>query len=216
VQRLKWYFEQYEDGYFTIIDHDGGGRHYVGRFTGSEFPLTEDGNGNWSVQNLIFEEMPTAPMLQYPSDWDHESILFCINNDRGDQKLATNGAWTQAILSAAPSITLGGTARSNLTKTYMTDPGTNTGDWAAYEYRGYGFKLWMVTGPAQGIATVYVDGVMNSTVDCYASTTAATSLVLTVTDLSLDIHRVKVVATNTMNTNSKAVALGWYGLQVMR
>src|ERR1700739_2833464 len=39
VERLKWYYEQYEDGYFTIIDQDGGGRHYVGRFTSDVVPF---------------------------------------------------------------------------------------------------------------------------------------------------------------------------------
>jgi hypothetical protein len=122
VERLKWYGEQYEDGFFTIIDHDGGGRQYVGRFTSEVIPV-ETGNGTYDVQNLTFEETPRVPMVEYPSDWDHDSILFSVANDFGDQKLATNGAWTQATLASVPTITLGGIARATLpnTSTAATD-----------------------------------------------------------------------------------------------
>lgn len=91
VQRLKWYYEQYEDGFFTIIDWDGGGRQYVGRFTSEVIP-SETGNGLYDVQNVTFEEMPIVAMAQYPSDWDHEAVLFLISNDFGDQKVATSGS----------------------------------------------------------------------------------------------------------------------------
>jgi len=215
ANRLKWYGEQYEDGYFTIVDHDGGGRHYVGRFTSEVIPV-ETGNGMYDVQNVTFEEMPAVAMVEYPSDWDHDSILFTTVNDFNDQKLAYSGSWTQATLAAAPALTLGGFARTHLSTTYMTNPGTTADDWATYEYRGYGFKLWMLTGPAQGKAGVYIDGVLNTTVDCYAATAVAANVVLTVTNLSLDIHDVKVVVDATQNAASTAPAIGWYGLQVMR
>jgi hypothetical protein len=68
VQRLKWYYEQYEDGFFTIIDWDGGGRQYVGRFTSEVIPV-ETGNGMWDVQNVTFEEIPQQQMVAFPSDW---------------------------------------------------------------------------------------------------------------------------------------------------
>lgn len=218
VQRLKQYYEQYEDGFFTIIDWDGGGRQYVGRFT-TEVTETEAGNGRWDVQNVTFEEMPAVPMLEYPSDWDHDSMFFPVNNDFGDQKVATSGSWTQGVI-GAPAITLGGIARGAgsypLSTVAMNNSGTTAGDWAAYEYRGYGFKLWLTKGPAQGKADVYVDGVLNSTVDCYSAAVAAPAIALTVEELSLDIHLVKVVVDATHNVSSTAAAIGWYGLQVMR
>jgi hypothetical protein len=219
VQRLKQYYEQYEDGYFTIIDHDGGGRHYVGRFT-SEVDPVETANDMYTVQNVTFEEMPRVPMVEYPSDWDHDSILFGVTNDFGDQKLAFSGAWTQAA-ATAPEITLGGIARGTggtlpLPAVQMINPGTTAGDWATYEYRGYGFQLWMVTGPAQGKCDVYIDGVLNSTVDCYSAAAAAVTSVLTITNQFLDIHDVQVVVDATKNAASTAPAIGWYGLQAMR
>lgn len=220
VQRLKWYFEQYEDGYFTLIDHDGGGRHFVGCFTGSEFPLIDVANGMWTVQGLMFEEKPQAPMLSYPSDWNHESILFGVNNDRGDQKLGTSSSWTEGAI-AQPTITLGGLARGGVTTLplptlVMNNPGTTAGDWAAFEYRGYGFKLWLVIGPAQGKCDLYIDGVLNSTIDCYSANAAAASSVITVANLSLDIHQVQIVVDATQNASSTGANIGWYGLQVMR
>jgi hypothetical protein len=63
AERLKWYQEQYEDGFFTIVDWDGGageqGRHYVGRFT-SEVVPTETANNRWDVQNVDVRGDPAA------------------------------------------------------------------------------------------------------------------------------------------------------------
>src|SRR6185437_2167324 len=92
AQELKWYYEQYEDGFFTFVDWDGTvgpqGRHYVGRFT-SEVSPVETENNSWDVQNVMFEEMPTVAMIRYPSDWEHEAVRRYAFNDFGDQKLAT-------------------------------------------------------------------------------------------------------------------------------
>ncbi|QNI34539.1 hypothetical protein H7849_11950 [Alloacidobacterium dinghuense] len=217
VQRLKQYYEQYEDGFFTIIDQDGGGRHYVGRFS-SEVVPTETGNGRWDVQNVTFEEIPRVAMVEYPSDWDHDSIFFGVNNDFGDQKLATSGAWSEASYAAA-QITLGGILRTNLPGVIMTNPGTNAGDWAQFEYRGYGFQLYLVNGPAMGKADVYLDDVLLTTVDCYAASPgidAGVQIAVSQPNVSLDIHRVKVVVDATKNASSTGAAISWYGLQVMR
>lgn len=212
VQRLVQYYEQYQDGYFTIIDHDGGGRHFVGRFTSDVAPV-EAGNGMYDVENVNFEEIPMVPMVQYPNDWDHESILFNVQNDFGDLKLATSGAWTLGN-ATAPQITLGGILRATLPTAIMNDPGT-ANDSATYEYRGYGFQLWMQTGPAQGQCAVYLDGVFLQNVDCYAAASAV-AMVLSYPNASLNIHDLKVVALGTKNVSSTGTALGWYAVQVMR
>ena len=214
IQRLKWYYEQYEDGFFTIIDWDGGGRHYVGRFT-SEITPTETSNNKWDVQGVTFEEMPTVPMDQYPSDWDHDAVFFFVNNDFSDQKLATSGAWTEATI-AAPSLTVGGFARTNLPTIVMTNPGTTAGDWAQYEYRGYGFRLYLMQGPEYGQADVYLDDVLIQTVDCYAAADNGPQMLLLQQSVSLDIHRVKVIVDATKNASASAMNIGWYALEVMR
>jgi hypothetical protein len=199
VQRLKWYFEQYEDGFFTIIDWDGGGRQYVGRFT-SEVTPVETGNGMWDVQNVTFEEMPQQAMVAYPSDWVNDAIAFFVANDFGDQKLAVSGTWSETARTAVAGSQ--GTEHVSLAvgTAYTTMDSTGTlGDWACYEYRGYGFRLYMLKGPTFGYADVYLDGVYVETLELYANTALGPQMVLTYLDAPLDIHRVQVICDGTKN-----------------
>ena len=194
VQRLKWYGEQYEDGFFTIIDWDGGGRQYVGRFTTEVIPV-ETGNGMWDVQNVTFEEIPQQAMLEYPSDWAHDAIAFFITNDFSDQKLATSGIWAQTVRAAVAGAQ--GTEHVSLSTvgtayTTMDDTGI-VGDWACYEYRGYGFRLYMLQGPEFGSADLYIDDVFVQTLNLYAATEKGPQIVYAQPSMPLDIHRVKVV-----------------------
>lgn len=220
VQRLKQFCEAYEDGFFTIIDWDGGGRHYVGRFTSEVSPI-ETANDKWDVQDVTFEEIPRVPMLSYPADWNHDAVLFLPWNDFGDQKLATSsataGAWAQtALTGTTPQITLAGYTRTNLPATAMQNATPTGGDWATFEYRGYGFQLWMAQGPEYGQCDVYLDGAKLQTVDCYAATELGPQVVLTELDVQLDIHDVQVVCDATKNANATGTVVAWYALQVMR
>ena len=220
VQRLKWYYEQYEDGFFTIIDQDGGGRHYVGRFTTEVIPV-ETGNGMWDVQNVTFEEIPQQAMVTYPSDWAHDAIACFITNDFSDQKLATyspTNAWVQTDrLSVAEaqgtehvSLETVGTAY-----TTMDNPGT-AGDWACYEYRGYGFRLYMLKGPTYGNIDLYIDGVLQTTIDLYNATDIGPQIVATYQSMPLDIHRVQIDCDGTKNSSASGTSVGWYALEAMR
>jgi hypothetical protein len=217
VQRLKWYFEQYEDGFFTIIDWDGGGRQYVGRFTSEVVPV-ETGNGMWDVQNVSFEEIPQQQMLQYPSDWAHDAIAFFINNDFSEQKLACSGTWTQtprvsvAGAQGTEHVSLATAGTAYLT---MDDPGT-AGDWACYEYRGYGFRLYMLQGPEFGKCDVSIDGIFYETLNLYAATDLGPQIVLSMQNLPLDIHRVQVTCDGTQDPSATGAAVSWYALEVMR
>lgn len=232
VQRLKWYFEQYEDGFFTIVDWDGGGRQYVGRFT-TEVTPTETANNKWDVQQVTFEEIPQQAMLSYPSDWAHDAIVFFINNDFSDQKLAFNSPtnlWTQTSRTAAAGTFLSGAttpsfglqqlinanAAAVLNYTTMDNVGTAAGDWACYEYRGYGFRLYMLKGPAFGKCDIYIDGVLYETLDCYAAVNVGPVMVLAVPSLPLDFHRVQINVDDTKNGSSTGYAVSWYALEVMR
>jgi hypothetical protein len=218
IQRVKWYYEQYErGGFFTFKNWDAGGREYVGKFI-SISQETETANSKWNI-SAVFEEAPGAAMVNYPSDWNHESVLFLLNNDWSEQQLAVKdgGAWTQTTVTV-PAITLGGRLRGAgglpLSNVAMTNPGT-AGDWATYEYRGYGFKLWLATGPSFGKADVFLDEVLVATVDCYAAAPAV-AVVLTDANVPLDIHRVTVNCDGTKNGSSSATTITWWGLQVMR
>lgn len=203
VQRVRRYYEQYEDGYFTIIDWDGGGRHYVGRFT-TEPVVVENANDKWDAQNVTFEEMPRAPMVQYPSDWTNDAVVRYAVNDFGDLKVASSGTWTPTAR------TISGVARTTL-----DNPG-NANEWAQYEYRGYGFQLYLMQGPEYGQAQVLLDGTLVATVDCYAATDNGPQIVTTQLSVPLDIHRVQVIALGTKNASATAATISWYALEVMR
>jgi hypothetical protein len=210
VQRLKWYSEQYEDGFFSIVDWDGGERYYTGRFT-SEVTPVETGNGLYDVQNVTFEEIPKCPMVQYPDDWDHDAVTFYANNDFGDQKLATSGTWTL-------------TSRQIDGNSVKTMDGAGAaGDWAQYEYRGYGFKLFLLQGPEFGECQVQLDGIAitpegasSTTIDCYAAEELGAQMLCMQSHVVLDLHRVKVIAFGAKNAASSGTAISFHSLQVMR
>ncbi len=215
MRRLQWYYEQYEDGFFTIIDWDAGGRQYVGRFTSAP-QITETANNKWDAQNVTFEETPQVAMLVYPSNWA-DSILFYISNDFGDQKLATLGAWTETVETVGAGFAANGMGvplALGANYTIFQNPG-NVGEWAQYEYRGYGFRLWLMQGPEWGQCTVYVDGVLLEVVDCYAAAEMG-PMVLVAAYASLDIHRVQVVCNGAKNALATGTNIGWFALQVMR
>jgi len=65
ARQLKWYYEQYRDGFFTLIDHEGGGREYVGRFSTPIEPIPT-GHNHWSIQQVLFDEVPGAPRFVPP------------------------------------------------------------------------------------------------------------------------------------------------------
>jgi hypothetical protein len=203
ARRLKWYYEQYEDGFFTIIDHDGGGRHYVGRFE-TEPNIVETANKKWDVQQVTFTEIPRVPMVKYPNDWDRDGVTYFVNNDFGDQKVAQNGAWALATHN------FGDTALQTL-----DNPG-NAGEWAQYEYRGYGFRLHLLQGPEFGQVQVLLDTVLQQTIDLYAAEDSGPGIVLAMENVPLDFHRVKVIATGNKNAAATGTAVSWYSLEVMK
>jgi hypothetical protein len=241
AQKLKWYYEQYEDGFFTYIDWDGTfgekGRHYVGNFV-TEPNLVLTANNLWDVQNVLFEEVPTVGMVQYPWDWDREAIYRYAFNDFGDQKLAT---FSNASPGWAPNVRAMRGAGNAVTVTTMDNPGAaatagppaspgNAGDWACYEYRGYGFKLYLMAGPEFGQCGISVDGVpvsvadwvhrswmyATATFDCYAAADEGPQLIYSAPNMPLDFHRVQVSVLATKNASATAAAISWHSLVVMR
>jgi hypothetical protein len=212
MKTIKRYYEQYEDGFFTIIDWDdiqpgGAGRQYVGRFTG-DFPAVETANGVWDIQNLMFEEMPSVAMVSYPLDWDNDAVDLYAFDDFGAQKLAVGGSWSvveQAV----------GTA----TIAMLADAAPAWNDWACYEYRGYGFQLYLMFGPDFGQYTLAVDGTATLTGDCTNAGPAAAAMACSVPDLPLDFHRVQITQSPvSFHPLSGATykPLQWAWLQVMR
>ncbi|MGO8759366.1 MAG: hypothetical protein ACLQG3_14700 [Terracidiphilus sp.] len=204
ARKLKWYYEQYRDGFFTIVDHEACGRHYVGRFSQPVEPIPTSHN-HWSVQQVLFDEVPLAPMLIYPNDWNNDAIWRLLLNDFGDRMAAAvSGTWTLGANALAKSEYL------------FTDAGTVTTDQCSYVYAGYGFQFWAPTGPACGQATVLLDGTAVGTIDFYSAAAAASSMLLQVQNVSLGIHTVSLLPLNTKNAASSGMTVWWDALKVMR
>ena len=210
ARKLKWYYEQYRDGFFTLIDHEGGGRHYVGRFSQPVEP-TPTAHNHWSVQQVVFDEIPGAPMLSYPDNWDHDAIWRLLLNDSGDRMVAAvSGTWSL--------LGTGGSALAALAKSgyVFLNAGISTTDQAAYVYAGYGFQLWAPGSTAMGIAAIYLDGVEVGTVDFYAAAPTASAALFSMPNVSLGLHTVALQPTNTKNGSSGGYVIAWDALKVMR
>ena len=204
ARKLKWYYEQYRDGFFTVIDHEGGGRHYVGRFSQPVEPIPTSHN-HWSVQQITFDELPGVPMVVYPSDWANDAIWRLLLDDFGDRMAAAvSGSWTFAADAAAKS------------DYHFSNAGTATTDQAAYVYAGYGFQFWAPTGPAYGQATILLDGVAVGTVDFYSAGAKVASMLFQQQSVSLGIHTVVLQPLHTKNAASTGYTVLWDALKVMR
>jgi hypothetical protein len=152
VQYLKRFFEQFQGGYFTLIDYDGCGRHHVGNFT-SEPNAVETANGKYTIQGLTFEEAPQARMLTYPNDWANSSHWIFSVDDYLDPQVASQGTWTPQLTPAMAGTTL------NAPSSYeMYNPTPIYSDFAQVEYVGWGFQMTFRTVPSFGTVSIYVDG----------------------------------------------------------
>lgn len=212
ARELKRYYEQYRDGFFTLIDHEGGGRHYVGRFSQPVEPVPTSHN-HWSVQQVVFEEVPLAPMIIYPGDWNHDAIWRFLLNDFGDRMVAAvSGTWTLAADAQAKS------------GNHFSNGGTITTDQASFSYVGYGFQFWAPTGPAGGQASVLLQTMNVSgsvptavgTVDFYSATAAPSSMLLQVQNVPLGMHIVTLQPLNAKDAASSGATVMWDALKVMR
>lgn len=96
------------------------------------------------------------------------------------------------------------------------DAGTLTTDAAEWQYPGYGFRLWATKGPDMGIVQVFLDGVSQGNVDLYAAAATASAVVLTVQNVALGSHRVKLQPTNTKNASSTNFVVSADAIEVMR
>ena len=219
AEYLTRWAQQHERGFFTIIDHDGGGRHYVGNFTG-QLKVSQAGNDLYNLQGWMFEEIPGCAMLAYPDQWDTWAVTEYPVDDYGDQATATysaQAAWAQpaavadrtGVLRAPRQLVLAGAVVS-------------AGDWAQHEYVGYGCRLYLHKGPTSCTVQILLDGVVVA--DNVCLTTAADQgpqMVWGSAAIPLGVHRVKVVViappTGTIVLPSgQALGVTWDRLEVMR
>lgn len=88
---------------------------------------------------------------------------------------------------------------------YANGTGTyslNTGSTAEYTFTGTGLKWYGVVGADHGQADVYIDNVLDATVDTYASHWAANTIVYAKRGLSNGSHTIKIVVRAQKNTAS--------------
>lgn len=211
TDRLKQFFEQYENGFFTLRDHDMG-RDYVGRFVG-ERPQTFDINGRFSSAGWVFQEIPGCPMVEYPSDWDRWAIIMRPIDDFGDRKAGTfsavDGAWSRPDAITQDDGT-------NFVPRQLQNLTPTAGDWIIFEYRGYGFRLWAKQGPSYGIAKLLVDGVEAEDIDLYQDAEMGEQIVYEDAQMPLNIHRVELQLMHTKNAASSGYGIVVDKLEVMR
>lgn len=196
VLYLKKFYEQFQGGYFTLIDYDGFGRHHVGNFT-TEPQGIETANGKYTIQGLTFEEAPQARMLEYPSMFGKSSHPIFAVDDYLNPQVATSGNWIVNSLvdhSVAPG------------DCEMLNRAPIAGDFAQVEYVGWGFQMAFRTAPQLGLIDIYVDGVkvvpgfdLSAAIDYSAQPWWVAAgdgqpARVRVVNMPLDKHRVKVVA----------------------
>jgi len=211
ILRLKHFYEQFKGGYFTYIDYDRGRRHHVGRFTSPIFDK-ELGNGSYSVQSVIFQEIPQARMLEYPADFDNWSRTIYVVDDALKRAVACYSAGSAApaawVLQLNPALISPSATDPAAYELFIATPAP--GDFAQIQYVGWGFRMIFRTGAAMGLVAIYVDGVyIPGLLDLSTGTRVADSSgslppmpagmsfmngMLTATNMPLDMHRVKVIS----------------------
>ncbi len=214
MQHVCKFAAQFEDEYCTIIDHDGGGRHYVGHFEGDLTPI-QNSNDSYDLRDAKFVEDPGAPMLKYPNDWNRDGIVLNVSTVRGKMNAAISGTWNAGVLPL-----------DDINVKTLTSSAAN--DWLQMQYRGYAFIVEMAQGRSYGQCRVYLDGVLQTpidingnalsqTIDCYADQDDALMSITFGDAIPLDLHRVKVVALGTKNpASSGGTGVRFIRLWVMR
>lgn len=208
TERLKMFYEQFEDDFFTLIDWDNG-RHYVGRFTG-EMPQSFVSNGRYSSTGWKFEEIPGCPMVQYPQEWYRWGVVKRPFDGFGSPRVATNSAnWTRP---AAVANDVGFMVQPN----QIQNLNPVGGDTLTFEYRGYGFRIWADQGPNYFGANLTVDGQFVTPLNINAAVEMGIQNVYENTSMPLDIHRVQIEMTGTKALTMDPLAILLDHFEVMR
>jgi hypothetical protein len=123
--------------------------------------------------------------------------------------------YTQTTAAVAVLLAPGADANQHGGYAYF-NVGTLTTDAGEWKYFGYGFRLWAYKGPDMGIVQVFLDGVSQGTIDLYAAAATAAAVVLTVQNVVLGDHRIKLSPTNTKNGASANFYVSADAIEVMR
>ncbi|WP_344741700.1 fibronectin type III domain-containing protein, partial [Microlunatus spumicola] len=138
-----------------------------------------DAMGNESPQSTVADvtvTMKAVPAGVYEDD-DSDDILF-------------NGAWSRTASTGAG--TDSGSSFSTL----------NADGYAEMSFSTSGIRWLARTNSSSGLADVYIDGVKQTTVDLYSSTTKYAQNVFEVTGLTETGHTIRIVRTGNKNADS--------------
>jgi hypothetical protein len=117
-----------------------------------------------------------------------ESTLTFIDVDNTDENIDFVGNWDS-------------TSRAQSYEETISYSNT-TNDYAEYAFSGTGVKLYTQKGPSAGKFNIYLDNVLQTTYDSYASQGQHQVLALDVQNLTASDHTIKIVVNGTKNTNS--------------
>jgi hypothetical protein len=219
VHYIRTFYEKFQTGFFTLIDHDNGDRNHVGRFT--SYPQDVETANNKYTITVTFEDMPTAPMTSYPLNFGVESHDLYVVDDWLNPLVATSDmSW---LVQPAPTLT-------GVPAAYEAyRPVAVAGNFAQMEYIGWSFQQNVRLAANLGICDVYIDGQsallgLDLSNGSFASvgatpysvgTSVEVSAVVILALLPLGRHRVKFVATGTKNVASTDTGIIFAALQVI-
>jgi hypothetical protein len=185
-------------------------------------------------------------MINYPSDWAHDSyFIYAINDDLSQR---VNMGYTAGMIfinlmathyssvgvgfasQQTPAAVAAGISLNDPSSYEMFCADGAPGTFAQIEYSGWGFQMNFRLGAALGIVDIWLDGAgCIGNLDLYSgacglpfgATAVVTggagvgSVLVTVPNLPLDAHRVKIYCTGFKNVASGGYAAIYPALQVM-
>jgi hypothetical protein len=167
AQRVIEFYHSFKGGYFTLIDQDWFGRQYVGRFT-NEPNVGHPANAKYTFQGVIFEEMPQARMLTYPSPTQFGYPLNVADDYLNPLVALMQGTW---VIQVSPTFRGGTSSMAAALEAIDVTPAA--GDWAQTAYTGFGFQMIFRLAPTLGTISILLDGNAVATVDLSNGTATA-------------------------------------------
>jgi hypothetical protein len=226
VLRLKRFYEQFQNGYFTLINWDGCGRHHVGNFTTPPNEV-ETANGKWTIQGLTFEEAAQARMLRYPSDFMQASrVIYAVDDYLVPQIASQQDRVFSSLHRGFTAQLRPGFSNANAPVSFESlNLNPDPGDFAQMQYVGWGFRIPFRVASGLGQCVVSLDGVQQITIDqstggqvaglpLPAGATLANGT-LTMLQVPLDVHRIKISYNGTPGANGGGSALAVPPLSVL-
>jgi hypothetical protein len=155
AMRVVQFYHDFKDGYFTLIDPDWNQRQYVGKFM-TEPNVGHPANAKYTFQGVVFEEMPEARMLVYPSLELYGHPINVVDDWLNPRVALMQGNWVIQVSPSAP----GGSTLSTPSACEAYDAAGTAGDYAQVGYTGWGFQMTFRTAAGLGKVDISLDGAL--------------------------------------------------------